>query len=256
MPSIPVPAQFDSIAPVYDRTREPLEPATLDKLVEELRARTIGSILEVGVGTGRIAIPLRAHGLELTGVDASRGMLSRAREKGFHRAVRGNAYRLPFRAARFDLALFAHVLHVLDDTARALAEARRVAHLGAGALVHPRTGAENGPSAREEVWRRLHRVLAEEGYDLPPRSSGGPPVRERAILEAYPPTEIVILSDRSVTEPAAKRLDFLAHGASRHTMHIPREALERAAGQVRKELGERTVTYRRVEALALWNDGS
>lgn len=38
-----------------------------------------GRVLELGVGTGRLAVPMAAHGLRVTGVDASPAMLERLR---------------------------------------------------------------------------------------------------------------------------------------------------------------------------------
>lgn len=40
-----------------------------------------GPVLEIGVGTGRIAIPLAKSGVEIVGIDASREMLAVARQK-------------------------------------------------------------------------------------------------------------------------------------------------------------------------------
>jgi SAM-dependent methyltransferase len=42
---------------------------------------TSGRALELGVGTGRIALPLRQRGLDVHGIDASEAMLTRLREK-------------------------------------------------------------------------------------------------------------------------------------------------------------------------------
>jgi SAM-dependent methyltransferase len=40
-----------------------------------------GRVLELGIGTGRIALPLAARGVEVHGVDLSRAMVARLREK-------------------------------------------------------------------------------------------------------------------------------------------------------------------------------
>ena len=40
-----------------------------------------GRVLELGVGTGRLALPLAARALDVTGVDASARMLARLRDK-------------------------------------------------------------------------------------------------------------------------------------------------------------------------------
>ncbi len=248
-------AAFDQISPVYDATREPLDAATLDAIADRLRERGVRSILEVGVGTGRIAGPLSERGFDVTGIDASRAMLGVARAKGLPRLVQGDAYRLPFPDRAFDTAIFVHVLHLLDLAPAALAEAERVGRFGAVALVHPpRTGPrETGPGMPNDARRVIFRYLAREGYPIREDArSGGPPTRERRLLEQIPPNELVIVSDREVTEPLAKRLEMFERRASRQTLRVPPEVMHRAAEAARAEIGDRTVTFRRVEALATW----
>jgi SAM-dependent methyltransferase len=53
------------------------DPGDLD-LYLALAARTGGPLLEVAVGSGRLAVPLAADGYEITGVDLDRAMLARA----------------------------------------------------------------------------------------------------------------------------------------------------------------------------------
>ena len=48
--------------------------------VEEAR-RSGGPVVELGVGTGRIAVPIACDGIPVIGVDSSRGMLEVARER-------------------------------------------------------------------------------------------------------------------------------------------------------------------------------
>lgn len=48
---------------------------------DNLARRSKGSILELGVGTGRVAIPLAEQGRDVWGIDASKAMLDRARTK-------------------------------------------------------------------------------------------------------------------------------------------------------------------------------
>jgi SAM-dependent methyltransferase len=47
-----------------------------------------GAVLELGVGTGRLAIPLAAEGVAVTGVDTSTAMLDRLRAKDPDRRIR------------------------------------------------------------------------------------------------------------------------------------------------------------------------
>jgi transglutaminase-like putative cysteine protease len=77
-------------------------------------------------------------------------------------------------------------------------------------------------------------------------------VRERRLLAELPPDDLIVLSDQEVTERLSKRLDMLERRGSRHTLSIPPAVLHRAAEAARAEIGDRTVTYRRIEALATW----
>lgn len=67
----------DALARLYDLDLVD-DPGDLD-LYLALAARTGGPILELGVGTGRLAVPLAAEGYEVTGVDLDPAMLARAR---------------------------------------------------------------------------------------------------------------------------------------------------------------------------------
>lgn len=67
---------FDRIADSYDETRS-LSPdvtgAIARVLERELEGR--GRCLEIGVGTGRIALPLHARGIPMAGIDLSARMI-------------------------------------------------------------------------------------------------------------------------------------------------------------------------------------
>ena len=75
---------FDAlVAPRYDATlgaqgtAEMIEPI-VDFLVDQARG---GRVLEFAVGTGRIALPLAARGVEVHGIELSRAMLVELRRK-------------------------------------------------------------------------------------------------------------------------------------------------------------------------------
>lgn len=59
----------------FQRGDEPAAVAFLEKLVES------GSALELGIGTGRIALPLAARGIRVDGVDLSQAMVDQLRTK-------------------------------------------------------------------------------------------------------------------------------------------------------------------------------
>ncbi len=68
----------DRIAEVYDRWYSNFDPNAIQTLAE-LAHR--GNVLELGIGTGRIAIPLLNTGLTVHGIDASESMVARLRAK-------------------------------------------------------------------------------------------------------------------------------------------------------------------------------
>jgi len=70
-------AYGDHVAYVYDDVYGP--DTTAVSCLAELAGR--GPVLELGVGTGRLALPLAACGLEVHGIDASEPMVERLRAK-------------------------------------------------------------------------------------------------------------------------------------------------------------------------------
>jgi len=252
MPTARIAAQFNEISRVYDETREPLDPTTFSGLVELLRRSSVASILEVGVGTGRIAGPLGAQGFSVTGADVSSGMLARARAKGIARLVRASGYHLPFADRTFDAALFVHVLHLLEDPLAALREANRVGSGGAFALVHPVQGPDHPEvETAHEARRLLREVLVEQQYPTPPNLTS-PWTKERDLLSRFPPDALEVVSDQWVTRSLREELDRFAKRGNRNLLEIPPAALERALATARARAGDRTVTFRQVEAIARW----
>ena len=98
---------------------------------------SLGALLDVGTGTGRIAELLSPRAAHVTGLDKSPEMLRIARARlqalpaGQVDLVQGDFTDLPFADGAFDTVLFHQVLHYAFDPAAALAEAARVARPGA-----------------------------------------------------------------------------------------------------------------------------
>lgn len=131
---------FDRAAETYDATRSLAGPAREEVarlLVGELAGR--GRCLEIGIGTGRMALPLVAHGVPIAGVDLSVPMLRKLAENAggrfpFPVAV-ADATRLPFGSHRFGAALVVHVLHLVPDWPVVLDELARVVRPGGVAVL-------------------------------------------------------------------------------------------------------------------------
>ena len=204
---------FDRVAHCYDATRalpRDAEATVIAAIFAALQhVAAVPRVLEAGIGTGRIAIPLARAGARVVGIDIAPAMLARLRAKGADaRAVIADAGRLPFRRASFDGALFVHLLHLVPDPGAAL-RAATAAVRAEGILLYVRTHYSESPGrllmtrAREmaqelagadlgwtDVHTRADRAFAEHGAAVgarmeeklvarwPQRTSG------RAALEA------------------------------------------------------------------------
>lgn len=130
---------FDRAADYYDATRA-LPADSMDALTALLAAELASHqpCLEIGVGTGRIALPLHDRGITLAGMDLAAGMLRRLVANAGGRSpfplLQGDATRLPLAADVFGSVLAVHVLHLIPDWRVALDEALRVLRAG-GVLV-------------------------------------------------------------------------------------------------------------------------
>jgi SAM-dependent methyltransferase len=69
----------ERVADVYDDWYKPVDTAAEVAFLADLAGA--GRALELGIGTGRIAIPLAARGIEVHGVDASPAMVEQMRAK-------------------------------------------------------------------------------------------------------------------------------------------------------------------------------
>jgi ubiquinone/menaquinone biosynthesis C-methylase UbiE len=118
---------FDRAAEIYDATRGPPKQA-LEKLIETIVGElgACGSVLDVGVGTGRFAKPLQDRGYRVVGIDIAREMLGKGVEKGVGDLLRADACAIPFRNETFDAAICIHLLHLIEQWKEALQEICRV----------------------------------------------------------------------------------------------------------------------------------
>jgi SAM-dependent methyltransferase len=73
----------EDVASTYDeRTAAMFDAAVVQPVVELLTELAGGGdAIEFGIGTGRIALPLAAHGIRVAGIDSSEAMVARMRAK-------------------------------------------------------------------------------------------------------------------------------------------------------------------------------
>ena len=73
----------DRMAEVYDEIHEQLSAPEIVVPMVDILAELAGDgrALELGIGTGRIALPLAERGVEVHGLDASEAMVAQMRQK-------------------------------------------------------------------------------------------------------------------------------------------------------------------------------
>ncbi len=143
---------FDAIAHLYDETRQ-LPSDQMEPIIETLRGElsAYNRVLEVGVGTGRIAIPLQERGLHVLGVDISPGMLAQGSDRGLNDSFLADALRLPLRNRSIDAAYSVHLLQFIQNWKRALKEIARVTREAYYAIaIHP-----EGASPSSPYWKSI-----------------------------------------------------------------------------------------------------
>ncbi len=220
-------------------------------------------LLEIGVGTGRVANPLLKSGFDISGLDISRKMMEKARAKGVENLVLAEGTRVPFKDKIFDATIMAHVFHILPDPITVLHESARVSRVGVFALVRKggmgagwgyfRPGGwanEDGPNRTnsgqeglddrtkefyEESRKRFRAISEKYGWspesqrELHPRHWE----REKEILEKYPPDDLMTVSDVIVNLKLEDRLARFEKNAYSYTLGMPEEMRQEIIAEIK-----------------------
>jgi ubiquinone/menaquinone biosynthesis C-methylase UbiE len=121
--------RYNRIAPYYD-VMEIITERTFSRWRRQLVSRAKGTVLEVGVGTGK-NFPYYQKGADVTGLDIADKMLLHARSRAakldfpVHLMV-GDVQSLPFPENSFDMAIATFVFCSVPDPVLGLKELRRV----------------------------------------------------------------------------------------------------------------------------------
>jgi ubiquinone/menaquinone biosynthesis C-methylase UbiE len=183
---------FDRAASFYDATRG-LPPGVAEQVRDQIALCTGAGrntrFLEIGVGTGRIALPFAQMGADYTGADLSLSMMEVLRKKiatipeGAVRLklVLADAVALPFADTSFDVILMIHLLHLVSDWRQALRECRRVSRDGGWLVLSSNERADqkqcdvaaartaDGPLL---VRRKWNEIMNDLGQDRSPQPGG------------------------------------------------------------------------------------
>jgi ubiquinone/menaquinone biosynthesis C-methylase UbiE len=273
--------EFDRIANDYDETRRALDEQTLEGMERMFRKYNCNSILEIGVGTGRVALSLTRSGFEVTGLDISMRMMEKARSKGMRNLILAEAEKTPFTQKSFDAALMVHVFHLLPDPLEVMRVAAKLSIVGVFALVRKRPGGEQGrgwfslffgsgansgspaddPTRKiyTERSERFRQIAQKYGYNWEQASQRmGSWAREFEIIDKYPPDDIEIVSDVIVSETFDERISRLEKFAFSSMSSMPEGMRKELAEELRSFANshpERRVVRQRHEIyqLAMWS---
>ena len=239
--------RFDRAADQYDQTRGISDEAmgrTISLLAAELRDR--GRVLEVGVGTGLLALRLHEAGIPVSGLDLSAPMLA----KLVHKAggappfplVRGDATTMPFADRAFGAVYLRWVLHLIPDWRAALAEIARVVRPGGVLVVSLGAFDEVGRAVRARFSEITGLSTDPVGlmwgdHDALDAELEGLGLRLR-VLPAIPEEE---------EEPLGSFLDAIEEGRWSWTWHVPEDARVDAVRELRPWAEERFGPLDRVE---------
>lgn len=184
-------AHFDEIAGAYDGSLPAhVVEHYLQKRTDFIQAhlRTGASVLDIGCGTGALAVRVRKAGYQVAGIDTSKGMLRvlKARTPSVD-AVAACSMTLPFADDRFDLVYCVAVMHhIAEETSvqRTLREMIRVTKPGGLLLVW-----DHNP--RNPYWRLLmarvpqdtgeERLIPEKEILAGLRAGGATPIRSQQL---------------------------------------------------------------------------
>jgi len=229
---------FDRVADIYDRTRS-LPEEVMERLVRVLVNELVGckSVLDVGVGTGRFALPLQEAGLDVAGIDVSGKMMDKARDKQVRNLVLGDARLLPFRHDAFDVAISVHLLHLVSNWQRVVAEICRVTDKFLVSLFYV---------SKDPVGEAYDLLLREYGYERHRLGKS-----EQELKEMVTPAKSVLVT--SYNTSSDNHLANLAQRTSSSQWEIPAEVNQKVVEKLRDQFAGKTFTHKL--GILMWRIG-
>lgn len=231
---------FDRAVEYYDQTRalpEWRHNAMIEALVRETGITQDSRVLEIGIGTGRIAISVAEHVRRLFGLDLSVEMMNKLRLKLANTNLKieiaqANALHLPFASETFDVAYAVHVYHLVSGWQDALLDARRVLKPGGNFVVSFHKRDENSPNMLLRV--KMRELAQEYGVDTrrPGSQSEDEIYAEIVKWDAQP--RIVQTSTWNEEENVAEILDEIDRQIFSETWMIPRDVMDKIMPRLRE----------------------
>jgi len=232
-------SSFDRVAHVYDATRS-LSPPVMRKVVDGV-AEFVGgsSLVDFGVGTGRLAAPLIQRGVDVVGLDIARSMIGQARDKGVARLVLAAGESAPFRGESFDYAMVVHFMHLMEEWKAVVREISRVTRKGLITLV----GDPLGSLPRDTY------VQLREGRGF---KMAGLKMGEREMAEMVKPSVTRVLVEYREQFDPSQLLEEYAAKLHSITWDVPDKVNAEIVGAMRPLLGRKRERERKV-IMAVWD---
>jgi ubiquinone/menaquinone biosynthesis C-methylase UbiE len=233
---------FDRAAGIYDATRrlpDAVAAEITDGLLREIRAAGADRVLEVGIGTGRMARPLMQRAVRMVGVDISQEMMERllghlTPEHTPPELLLGDATALPLRDAAFRAAMVVHVLHLVSSIEGTLAEIRRVLAPGGVLLHQTRRASPETKRFWDESYDEWGRLLKERNF-LRRSRFDEMSVREK-IRETGASLRLVDVTESTETSTVDDELHRLRTRSQSWTWEVPPDTFDDALPQYERWL--------------------
>jgi len=218
---------YNNLAREYALHRR-VHPGVLAGLLKSSSLGPTSNVLEVGCGTGNYTIAIQeAIGCICWGVDPSEEMLARARGRGSQvRFDRGQAEKLDFEPATFDLVFSVDVIHHVEERAEFYRETFRV--LKPGGKVCTVTDSEDIIRRRQPLANYFPETVEPEIARYPRIPDLRHMMRQAGFIE--------ITEERVEHQYAAINIQAYREKAFSSLYLIPQEAFERGLRKMEADL--------------------
>ncbi len=193
-------------------------------------------VLELGVGTGRIALPVALAGCPVTGIDLSADMLATLQRQlpapgaAPVDLVRGTITSLPFRDDVFDAAMATHVLHLVPDWKAVLGDLVRVVREG-GAVLLGRDWVDPASMAGQ-IRMAFRQAVMQAGFGTA-APAGGKPLADALLAAGARPVRVgpqeLIAAEWQAEVSPAQVLDGIRSRDDAESWVLPDEILDPVA---------------------------
>lgn len=123
---------WDKLSPFYDFFENIYNGKCYKGIAEKIKEYVTEDdiVLECACGTGLLTVPMAQKCKKLIATDYSVGMLRQTKRKvakySNTKVRKTNILELPFKDDKFDVVVAANVIHLLDETDKAISELKRV----------------------------------------------------------------------------------------------------------------------------------